>query len=84
MMTVTDKNGRVVQQGETVTDFRGDQWTFQYATRAALPGKSGKVVVQANGATREFYDRIFGLSVTGEPSETPVDSTHRTHGLDGA
>lgn len=52
---------QIVNPGDTVTDFRGDTDTFKRATRARIPGKSGKVMV--NGSPIEYYDGVFGLEV---------------------
>jgi hypothetical protein len=64
MLTATTKDGTTVQQGDTVTDFRGDTATFVCPTRAASTGKSGKVLVEEDGHRREYYDKVFGLTVT--------------------
>lgn len=37
---------QIVNSGDTVTDFRGDEAVFVKASRLRIPGKSGKVVVR--------------------------------------
>ena len=63
-LTTTNAAGTEVREGDTVTDFRGDTASFVQATRASSTGKSGKVLVVKDGRQREFYDRVFGLTVT--------------------
>lgn len=58
-----DKNGNEVKSGEVIVDFRGDKWTFVMASRASLPSRSGKIIVTSGNNQREFYDRVFGLTV---------------------
>ncbi|AEL97962.2 hypothetical protein CL65_gp054 [Mycobacterium phage Patience] len=85
--TVNEETGEIVKEGDAVRDFRGEVYTFVQATRPRIPGKTGKVVVRACDAvqfaygtqwnrndenpTREYYDKVFGLSVRevddGEP-----------------
>lgn len=73
--SVTDKSGKEVRRGDTVTDFRGRVATFNYVSRAPIPGKSAKVIVteayqgptgavQHYGSQREYYAGVFDLSVT--------------------
>lgn len=59
MHSINTDTGEVVEQGDTVTNFRGETGTYQGATRPRWPGKSGKVVV--NG--REYYDKVWNLTV---------------------
>lgn len=68
LLATLDATGEPVEYGQQVTDFRGETWVFLYPTRAGWPGGSGKVLV-ANGhgpldPEREFYDRVFGITVT--------------------
>ena len=61
---------RLVDEGDTVTSFRGETATFLRATRARITGKSGKVMVRwldgnAAGTEGEYYDGVFGLTVEG-------------------
>lgn len=66
LITTETATGRVIQKGETVTDFRGNRAVFAGATRAASDGKSGKVSVKYGSSSTEYYDRVFGLAVTAE------------------
>lgn len=59
---VTDKDGRVIVSGDTVTDFRGETAVFEYVSRAPDIGKSAKVVV--SGKLGEYYAGVFDLNVT--------------------
>jgi hypothetical protein len=60
MVAVEEVTGRVVTEGDQVTNFRGEAGIFEYATRPRVPGKSGKVLV--NGW--ESYDKVWGLTVS--------------------
>ncbi len=69
-MKVVKADGTEVKRGDMVTDFRGDTAIFLSATRVRTAGRSGKVIVRrvVNGAAntgREYYDRVFGVEVTG-------------------
>jgi len=68
--------GRVVRSGETVRDFRGDEWTFLHPSRANEPGRDGKVVVRDPTADweQEFYARVFDLVV--QDSRTAIHLVH--------
>lgn len=66
------KDGTAVQSGETVTSFRGQEWTFVCPTRAQSfsEGKSGKVVVRDEfDRQREFYETVFDLTVIEKKEE---------------
>lgn len=66
------KDGTAVQAGETVTSFRGQEWTFVLASRAQsiTDGKSGKVVVRDEfDRQREFYETVFDLTVIEKKEE---------------
>lgn len=55
-----------LKQGDTIKDFRGEDWRFKRVTRGPQPGRSAKVEVtdMAEFATREFYAEVFpGLEV---------------------
>lgn len=67
MQAIDKTTGNPVKNGDTVTNFRGETGTFEYATRAESLGKSGKVVV--NG--REYYDKVWNLRVPCEHHGTP-------------
>lgn len=56
--TVT-ATGRVVEVGDTVTDFRGDQGVFQGVTRGPEYNGTSKIVVGG----REYYAQVWGLTV---------------------
>jgi hypothetical protein len=58
------EDGSEVAEGDVVTDFRGDVWSFVRAIRPRQPGYSGKVEVTNGGAfNRQFYDTVFNLEV---------------------
>jgi len=58
------KMGQLVNAGDTVIDFRGQEWEFVKATRITEIGKSGKVIVKDKfNRQREFYAHVFELSV---------------------
>lgn len=61
MATVLDTNtGRSVTHGDTVVDFRGDEWIFIEVSRRAGEGRSAKLVVsKPEGGKREFYSTVF-------------------------
>lgn len=68
-----------VNNGDEITSFRGEKATLVRATRASMPGKSGKVLVQWDqnqpsdfdlklgswppGFQMEYYDKVFDLDV---------------------
>lgn len=60
-----DREGRILVSGDKVTDFRGKERTYEYATREARPGKSAKVLVDG----RESNAEAFGITVT-DPTVT--------------
>jgi hypothetical protein len=57
---VTDTTGIRVEQGDTVTDFRGETAEFYGVERGPSAGKSAKVRTSRG----TFYDKVFGLTVT--------------------
>lgn len=63
MLQATTKTGHPISQGDTIADFRGQHWTFQYPTRAEGNGRTGKVCVSDELGQREFYQTVFGLVV---------------------
>ncbi len=73
---VTSKvDGTVIAPGDTVLSFRGEAFTFVGVSRPPLPGKSAKVIVahqDVPGATREYYDSVFGLNVEALPEGRPM------------
>jgi len=78
--TVTDKTGRAITKGDTVTDFRGDTAIFQRVSRGVEYNGTAKVIVttQSSDGPRdwEYYERVFGLTVVTDPSEiAPEDAT---------
>ena len=62
-MEAITKEGKKVKQGDKVTNFRGEEWTFLDATRANDEGHDGKVYVERDGWKQEFYARVFELTV---------------------
>ena len=59
-------DGTTVTAGDTIMDFRGDNWDFVRATSPTRPGKAGKVTVTRGGSNmgeREFYATVFDLIV---------------------
>jgi len=51
--------------GAPVVSFRGEPATFQYVSRAPIPGKSAKVVVTWEGSDHEceYYAQVFNIRV---------------------
>jgi hypothetical protein len=64
---VTDKDGRVVLTGDTVTDFRGDTATFIEVLNGPSLGKSAKVLVERDSSGIPYrntnYANVFDLTV---------------------
>jgi hypothetical protein len=62
------EDGTPVVKGDTIVNFKGEEWVFQYATRYRQPGKSGKVVARRTTTggewSQQFYDKVFDLIVT--------------------
>jgi hypothetical protein len=78
LIAICEVLGTRVNIGERVTSFRGETAVLKAVTRARIPGKSGKVVVQwdsdiATALSRgedvkdvaqcEYYDKVFDLEV---------------------
>ncbi len=85
---VTNDSGQVISAGDKVTDFRGDNAVFVEVTRGTEYNGTAKVLVSwpeaASPDVREYYDRVFGLTVitlcgvTGCPE--PSRHSTRDHG----
>lgn len=66
--TTTRYQGKALLKGQTIVDFRGDDWQFLEVTRGPSQGRSAKVLVQNGTDNREFYSHVFpGLEVLEEP-----------------
>ena len=54
-----------VEEGDTLSDFRGTTWGFIAVTRGPSDGRSAKIKVSDGlGGTREFYASVFpGIEV---------------------
>lgn len=87
MIAIDVKTGAIVNVGDTVTSFRGESGTLKMITRAALPGKSGKVIVDTGKRFMpEHYDRVWGLRIVAlqtcgchvDESTHPCDGRHVT------
>jgi hypothetical protein len=68
LVTYDKKTGKVVEEGTTVTDHRGDAWVFLRATRVNQMRygghRSGLVVIgRADGVFCEVYDGVCDLEV---------------------
>ena len=63
--TVTDSDGKRINIGDTVTDFRGDTAALIAVTRGAEFNGTAKVLVQPymSGIEREYYATTFDLTV---------------------
>lgn len=60
-------NGNEVRRGDQVRDFKGEEGTFQYATRAPDGSRTGKVMVSG----RETYMTVWDLEVREVRNEPP-------------
>lgn len=60
---VTDADGVEVNDGDVVSDFRGDTWRFAGVERGPMPGKSAKVMVTNGQVTHSYYASVFELTV---------------------
>ena len=60
--------GRVIKAGDTVTNFRGEEWEFLYWHT------NGKIVVKSqawpNG--REFFPSVMGLTLKPPAEKAPI------------
>lgn len=68
MLYAVDKQGNVVQPGDKLIDFRGEEWTFRRPLSSTDPGHAGKVMVErprpgTSTVLRVFYATVFGLVV---------------------
>ncbi|AXN53489.1 hypothetical protein HOT81_gp071 [Gordonia phage Fryberger] len=61
IITFREADGSVVNHGDTLVDFRGDEATFVSASRPMDSCRSGKVVTNREGMTwsHESYDNVF-------------------------
>lgn len=64
---IKDKEGNIVNVGDTVTDFRGEDWVILHATPSD-GHREGKIYAQRKDSEhkRECYASVFGLTVTLE------------------
>jgi hypothetical protein len=66
---VTDKYGTDVQPGDTIKDFRGDDWIFKSVSRGVEYNGTAKVIVidplddDPTWAEHQFYANVFDLNV---------------------
>jgi hypothetical protein len=67
LLLVLSKDGNCVEHGDPVgVGHDGGMVRLDYADRAQVPGKSGKVVVTyPDGSRGYYYDHVFGLTVHG-------------------
>ena len=58
-------NGRELKRGDSVKDFQGEDWIFEFVSRGPAAGKSALVVVKESNGNwlREFYAGVFSLEV---------------------
>lgn len=66
LLMIDTKTGARVDQGAIRETFRGDRVKVIRATRATIPGKSGKVLIAADGFEQEVYASVVDLEVTEE------------------
>ncbi|QGJ92035.1 hypothetical protein SEA_KEELAN_71 [Gordonia phage Keelan] len=61
IVVIRESDGSIVRQGDSITNFRDEEYTFKYGSRGLCRGKSGKVTVQREGAkwSAEYYDSVF-------------------------
>lgn len=57
------RNGSQVIKGDTLTDFRNEEWTFQSCTHPR------KVYVTFGDAHREFYASVLNVEIRTEDGE---------------
>lgn len=56
---IMDKEGKLVMPGQTIKDFRGEEWSFKDVSRSGT-----RVLVTKNEEyEREFYPGVFDLQV---------------------
>lgn len=60
--TVTDRDGKLIESGDIVTDFRGDSHRFECVSRFDDSGRTPKVVVDGV----EYYASVFNLTIKEE------------------
>lgn len=56
--------GKEVKRGDTIKDFRGEEWTYIGIEQKPSPGKSGKVKVERNGVQQVYYPGVFHIQLT--------------------
>lgn len=61
----------MIRKGDTITDFRGDEWTYLGITRQGRPGKSTKILARdSSGWQQEFYVTVFEDDIYCEGHES--------------
>lgn len=72
LIMLDSETGNEVPPGTTRETFRGEPVTVVRATRAEVPGRSGKVLIDEGGFSWEVYAGVVGLTV-GEIIYVPSD-----------
>lgn len=70
VVAVSREHGGIVSEGDVIRSRKGEHAIFVQVSRAAIPGKSGKIIVRLyddnrQAYTREYYDSVFNLDVSG-------------------
>ena len=57
-------NGKEIQRGDKIKDFRGGEATFLYISRLPIPGTSGNVTVMLDDCgIAEYYFVVYGIEL---------------------
>jgi hypothetical protein len=63
-MKVFEENGDLIKPGDTIVNFRGEEWRFRCASRMPVMGKSGKILAKdKDGYYQEFCPSVFNLVI---------------------
>jgi hypothetical protein len=77
---VTDKNGKEIKEGDSITSFRGEAAKFNSVTRGVEYNGTAKVSVtwDSDGSNREYYAGVFNLNVVtlNEKTDEPIFITY--------
>ena len=61
---VKDRDGRIIREGDTIVDFRGEEAEFVRVQRYPRPGKQALIHAKyPDGWEHDYYASVFGLIV---------------------
>jgi hypothetical protein len=58
-----NETGKIMQKGDTLTDFRGNTEVFSMVSVMPGPNSTGKICVVWGDSMRELYPTVFGCTL---------------------